>query len=324
MLDDLLAEFPHSADLQRDRDLAHAELNRRQQPTTAGACGGTSQPGRSQAFEPPPGVAQGLIRRWGDKSMIGFGLGGVVVALIAIGTCELGTSAKTTPEPSDSPKVPEQQSAEPSGTHEPDRSVSFLTIDPSFTLTVGGALQLTVEVWSHQTERLYGRSIVYRSSNPAVAQVGETGLVTALAVGTSTISAAVEGTSATTIVAVEAAKNPWLTSKLYGHDNDAAALRKVTISEENEKYRVLIENQFGFTCDLSFDDEGNPVLLTNCTASGWRILETEVPLKCRSKARERVCSGKNTLCPEDYDDASCVSFVGGGEMVIARRLRDGR
>jgi uncharacterized protein YjdB len=64
---------------------------------------------------------------------------------------------------------------------------------PSSALDVGQTLQLSVRYFDAQSAQLGGRTVTFSSSNPAVAGVSGIGLVTALAAGSTTISALVDG-----------------------------------------------------------------------------------------------------------------------------------
>lgn len=73
-----------------------------------------------------------------------------------------------------------------------------------FLLNVGGTRQLTPNLLSGSGATISGRTINYSSSNTSVASVSANGLVTAITVGTSTITANVEGKSASVLVTVQA------------------------------------------------------------------------------------------------------------------------
>lgn len=70
------------------------------------------------------------------------------------------------------------------------------------TLEVGQTAQLTVRYYDAQSAQLTGRTVTYSTSNAAVASVTQAGLVTAVASGTASLSATVEGVSGTVNVAV--------------------------------------------------------------------------------------------------------------------------
>lgn len=72
------------------------------------------------------------------------------------------------------------------------------------TLTVGGTVQLTVTVIDEEGDTLSAQTVAFTSSNTAVASVSNSGLVTALTVGTTNITATVDGVSDTIAVVVEA------------------------------------------------------------------------------------------------------------------------
>ena len=143
--------------------------------------------------------------------------------------------------------------------------------------------------------------------------------------------------------------SPWLTSTLYGSDNDVAALRKVSIRSTGNAYKINIQNQFNFECELLLNRQGDPASLSNCvsrdqpspicnpdmpdslcaTSSGcfktrdeknpacfqsWVVKESTVPLQCTTSKTEQVCRGKYTL-------ATTGNYSSDGQFTIARRLR---
>jgi len=70
--------------------------------------------------------------------------------------------------------------------------------------TVGGTYQLSASAFDANGTALTDRAISWATSNPGVATVNGSGLVTAVAVGTATITAGSEGKSSTATVAVAA------------------------------------------------------------------------------------------------------------------------
>lgn len=114
--------------------------------------------------------------------------------------------------------------------------------------------------------------------------------------------------------------NGWLSENLYGNDNDVAALKTVRIYKANNGYKVYISNQFKFECDLTFDQAGNPSVMSNCTSmedSGlpWSVVEKQIKLTCFSTKLEDICKGKYTL-------ASLRSYRDKAEMTIAKRRKN--
>jgi hypothetical protein len=105
----------------------------------------------------------------------------------------------------------------------------------------------------------------------------------------------------------------WMRGGLYGHDNEVAALKRVTITGGEGDYRVHISNQFGFRCRIYFDANGDPARLSDCAAedANWIAVPNGFRLTCSSPGDERVCSGHYTLKSEYYSTVS--------EMKIARR-----
>jgi hypothetical protein len=141
----------------------------------------------------------------------------------------------------------------------------------------------------------------------------------------------------------------WLTSLLYGSDNNGAALKKVTNRNTGNNYKISILNQFNFECDLTFDNKGSPASLLNCvskdkpspicnpdipdslcaTSSGCfrtkdeknpacyesgLVKDSKIKLLCTTSKSEQVCRGKYTL-------ATTRGFPNQAEFTIARKLR---
>jgi hypothetical protein len=81
--------------------------------------------------------------------------------------------------------------------------VATVTVAPSSTrLAVGDALQLTATAAAGDGTVLSGRATTWQSSDPAAATVDASGLMSAVAIGTATITATVEGKTGTAAVSV--------------------------------------------------------------------------------------------------------------------------
>lgn len=136
----------------------------------------------------------------------------------------------------------------------------------------------------------------------------------------------------------------WLSSSLYGSDNDVASLRKVSIKSFDNGYKIKIVNQFNFECDLRFRN-GDPYLLSNCVSKNkpepvcnpempdsmcavstgcfrtqnetnpscfksWIVEEPQVELTCSKTKTEHICKGKYTLGTTDgYTDQGVFKIV---------------
>ncbi len=116
----------------------------------------------------------------------------------------------------------------------------------------------------------------------------------------------------------EAEKNKWLTGKLYGSDNEYAALRKVILRQENGKHYAFVKNQFTFECELLFADSGLPTGLRACRQTteenkNWSVTETDIPLKCKVIKKEMVCKGWYNLVSSGQSGMK-------SEFAIARKL----
>ena len=81
--------------------------------------------------------------------------------------------------------------------------VATVTVTPATSsLQIGGTVQLSAVTRDASGNVLTGRSIVWASSSPSIASVTTTGLVTAIAGGTATVSATSEGRSGTSTISV--------------------------------------------------------------------------------------------------------------------------
>jgi uncharacterized protein YjdB len=81
-----------------------------------------------------------------------------------------------------------------------------LTIAPETTeIVVGATVQLTAATWDADGHVLVGRDVTWGHSDPSVGTVSATGLVTAHAKGSTTITATSEGRRCTSVVIVRRA-----------------------------------------------------------------------------------------------------------------------
>ena len=91
----------------------------------------------------------------------------------------------------------------------------------------------------------------------------------------------------------------WLTSRLRGGDNAAAADRQVRIRKHGNGYRLYVANQFKWTCLLRFGEDGQPATLRSCvSATEWWTPSPLVRLRCNSTQdrRAEVCKGTFRIC----------------------------
>ena len=88
-------------------------------------------------------------------------------------------------------------------------SVASVAISPaSAVLAVGGALQLTALVRDSAGNTLAGRTVTWTSSNGTVAAVAASGMVTALAAGSATITGTTGGRAGTSAITAQAVVTP--------------------------------------------------------------------------------------------------------------------
>lgn len=78
-----------------------------------------------------------------------------------------------------------------------------VTVNGSTSLQVGDTRQLAADVRDTQNQPLTGRTVQWSSGAPAVASVSGTGLVSAVGVGSATITASVEGRAGNTLITVQ-------------------------------------------------------------------------------------------------------------------------
>jgi len=104
-------------------------------------------------------------------------------------------------------------------------SIAVLTITPArVTVATGDAVQLRATPKTRNGQTLPGRPVSWASTNPDVALVSETGLVTAMAEGTVTITASSADTSATATISVVAARSRGRVVALVGGGLAVAAV----------------------------------------------------------------------------------------------------
>ena len=83
--------------------------------------------------------------------------------------------------------------------------VASVSVSPtSASLTIGGTQQITATPRDAQGNALTGRTVTWQSANPSVATVTQAGLITAVGVGNTTVTATSEGKVGTVTVAVAA------------------------------------------------------------------------------------------------------------------------
>jgi uncharacterized protein YjdB len=114
--------------------------------------------------------------------------------------------------------------------------VASVTVSPAAgTVTIGGAMQLTATLKDAAGATLTGRTITWSSSNPTVANVSSSGLVSAVSVGVTIISATAEGVTGTSevtaAVAPVASVVPALPSSTIGVASQLQAT--ATIKDDN-------------------------------------------------------------------------------------------
>src|SRR5207248_2132956 len=112
----------------------------------------------------------------------------------------------------------------------PTPVASVTVTPPSASLTVGSAQQLTATPKDANGGALSGRPVSWTSGNPAVASVDNNGLVSAVAAGSTAITATSEGKSgqAQVTVSVPAGPPATVTDLAVASTNDSAATLSFT------------------------------------------------------------------------------------------------
>jgi hypothetical protein len=107
-------------------------------------------------------------------------------------------------------------------------SIATITLTPATgTLNVGSTLALTAQAQDAKGNALTGRPFTFASSDTNMATVSAGGIVTGIAPGTVSVTAASDTRSAQAVVTVTAVRDDWTT---YGHDvrRSSASLGSVT------------------------------------------------------------------------------------------------
>lgn len=172
--------------------------------------------------------------------------------------------------------------------------VAVVTVTaPSSIVSTGSTLQMQAATTSATGAVLTGRSVTWASSNTAVAQVSSTGLVTALADGTVTITATSEGKSGTLAITVTSSSITSLTSGLavsgLSGGSDSRRFFKITVPAGATRMDVSISGgtgdadlykRFGALprpatveddCDVQ-DGNNESCTVTNPSAGDWYFL----------------------------------------------------
>lgn len=81
-------------------------------------------------------------------------------------------------------------------------NVVFVRLTPFVTVAKDSRLQLTVSVLDPRGQEIVGRIVTYETSNPNVATVEESGIVTGVAAGEAMLTATCEGKSGSAKITV--------------------------------------------------------------------------------------------------------------------------
>ena len=152
--------------------------------------GGQTTQATATTLDGSGGVLSGRVVTWSSSNtaVATVSASGLVTAVVA-GTAEITATSEG-----------KSGSATLTVTPIPVATVA-VTLTPS-TITAGGATQASVVVRDAKGSLLTGRAVAWSSDNAAVATVNATGLVSAIGVGSATITATVEGKSGTAVIIV--------------------------------------------------------------------------------------------------------------------------
>jgi hypothetical protein len=106
----------------------------------------------------------------------------------------------------------------------------------------------------------------------------------------------------------------WLSSRrLRGHDNAVAAFRSVHVRRWGDAFTIDIANQFGFHCQLEFDERGSPAALRDCRSRAyaeWIARPDRIALTCTTRERDELCEGAYQLGTTDgYRNRAVLQIV---------------
>jgi uncharacterized protein YjdB len=161
-------------------------------PTSASVIAGDSVQLQATTRAADGGVLTGRPVTWStsDNTVATVASTGLVKA-IAPGTASITATS-------------EGQGATATVTVTPKPVASVSVTPPSATLQIGGSLQLTATTLAGDGSTLTGRTVAWDTNSPGAATVGPSGIVTAFALGTATVTATSEGmTGQATITVVQ-------------------------------------------------------------------------------------------------------------------------
>lgn len=154
-------------------------------------------------------------------------------------------------------------------------AVASISLTPSsLALTVGETASLTARLLDRRGRILTGRVVMWTSSNPGVASVGASGLVTANAAGSASITAASEGQSASAAVAVTSVvvppPPPPVAGELFRDDFESTAALGSGQGPNDARFGDICCSGSPFTVV-------NPASLGFAAFSGSRVLRVGTP-----------------------------------------------
>lgn len=148
-------------------------------------------------------AGRGLVWSSSNPAIATVAASGLVTA-VSVGTANITATSE-----GHSATVQVVVSAPPPATPLPPAAVSSITVTPpSAAVTVGGSIALAATTADAKGNVLTGRTITWSSSAPQIATITASGVVTGIAAGTVTITAASEGKTAVATITVAAPPPP--------------------------------------------------------------------------------------------------------------------
>jgi acid phosphatase type 7 len=169
--------------------------------------------------------------------------------------------------------------------------VGSVSVSPSTaTVGVGQTVQITATVFDKQGRPISGQTVVWTSSQSAVATVSATGLVTGVAAGVATVKATAGGKSGSSTITVSGSTPPPNSAVLVGAGDIANCS-----SSGDEATAALLDNISGtvFTAGDNAYPDGTAAQFTNCYQPSWG----------RHKARTRPSAGNH-----DYHTSGASAY----------------
>ena len=208
------------------------------------------------------------------------------------------------------------------GTASRRSSIAVLTITPArVTVSVGDAVQLRATPKTRGGQTLPGRPVSWASTNPDVALVSETGLVTAMAPGTVTITASSADTSSTASITVMAARGRGRTIGLVAGGLAVAAVAAGLYLFQPWRSSAGVRSGTGDTTSSPPAGAVDSSIVTQPAAPQSQVPETTTTLPASRPPREQPRGGARQ--PPDTSDAVVATALGDARSARGRAVAAG-